>query len=160
MPRALFLDRDGTINVDYGYVHRREDFEFVDGIFDVCRLAQRKGFKIFVVTNQSGIARKMFTESEYQRLTRWMKGRFHEEGVCIEAVYHCPHLEGANRKPNPGMFIASQRRYKIDMTNSISVGDSDRDIEASKRAGIKNCFKVNNRTRFDAVIDFLNHLPS
>lgn len=134
--KALFLDRDGTINVDYGYVHEWSKFKFVKGVVDFCRRAQDCGYSIFVVTNQSGIARGMFTECEYQSLTRRMKREFVKRGVKITAVYHCPSLEGPDRKPAPGLFLKAQRRYGIDMKNSIAVGDKPRDVEAGKAAGV------------------------
>lgn len=134
--KALFLDRDGTINVDYGYVHEWSKFEFIEGVVEFCRRAQDRGYSIFVVTNQSGIARGMFTEREYQALTRRMKREFARQGVKIAAVYHCPALEGPNRKPAPGLFLKAQRRYGIDMRRSVSVGDKPRDVEAGKAAGV------------------------
>lgn len=134
--KALFLDRDGTINVDYGYVHEWSKFEFVEGVMEFCRRAQGRGYSIFVVTNQSGIARGMFTEREYRSLTRRMKREFARQGVKVVAVYHCPALEGPNRKPAPGLFLKAQRRYGIDMKRSVSVGDKPRDVEAGKAAGV------------------------
>ena len=134
--KALFLDRDGTINVDYGYVHEKERFEFLPGIFDFCRRAVGLGYSIFVITNQSGIARGMFGEREYASLTRWMKRRFAAEGCPITAVYHCPRLDGPDRKPAPGLFLRASRRYGIDMAASVSVGDKPRDVEAGKAAGV------------------------
>lgn len=134
--KALFLDRDGTINVDYGYVHEWSKFEFVEGVMEFCRRAQDRGYSIIVATNQSGIARGMFTECEYRSLTRRMKREFARNGVKITAVYHCPDLEGPDRKPAPGLFLKAQRRYGIDMKRSVSVGDKPRDVEAGKAAGV------------------------
>ena len=145
--KALFLDRDGTINVDYGYVHEWSRFEFVEGVVEFCRRAQTRGYSIFVVTNQSGIARGMFAESEYQSLTRRMKREFARNGVKITAVYHCPTLEGPNRKPAPGLFLKAQRRYGIDMRRSVSVGDKARDVEAGKAAGVGRNFLLDVSTR-------------
>ena len=134
--KALFLDRDGTVNVDYGYVHEWSKFEFVEGVMEFCRRAQGHGYSIFVVTNQSGIARGMFTEREYQSLTRRMKREFARNGVKITAVYHCPDLDGPDRKPAPGLFLKARRRYGIDMKRSVSIGDKPRDVEAGKAAGV------------------------
>ena len=134
--KALFLDRDGTINVDYGYVHEKEKFEFLPGAIEFCRKAQDKGYALIVITNQSGIARGMFTERDYQALTRHMKREFRKAGVRITAAYHCPKLEGPDRKPAPGLFLKAQRRYGIDMAESVSVGDKPRDVEAGKAAGV------------------------
>ena len=136
MTKALFLDRDGTINIDRAYVHRREDFEFIDGVFDFCRMAQEKGYQIVVVTNQSGIARGYYTEEDYRALTDWMVGEFAARGVKIAAVFHCPELSGPDRKPAPGMFIKARDMLGIDMEASVSIGDKPRDMEAGERAGV------------------------
>ena len=90
--KALFLDRDGVINVDRGYVHKREDFEFCDGIFELCKFFIRKSFGIFIITNQSGIARQYYTEQDFQNLNNWMLNEFERNGVYISSVYHCPHF--------------------------------------------------------------------
>jgi len=136
MPKALFLDRDGTINIDSGYVHSREDFIFIDGVFDFCRKAQDKGYLIIIVTNQSGISRGYYTESDYHALTTWMIEEFAKRNITITDVFYCPDLSGPNRKPEPGMFLSAREKYNIDMSASISVGDSLRDITAGTRAGV------------------------
>lgn len=135
MPKALFLDRDGTINVDHGYVYRVEDFEFIPGIFELCARAQELGYIILIITNQSGIARGYYTEEDYARLTRHMVSEFARRGIHITDVLHCPELSGPDRKPEPGLFLAAQRKHGIDMGASISVGDKPRDVEAGQRAG-------------------------
>ena len=101
MAKALFLDRDGTINEDRAYVHAKEDFAFIDGVFDFCRRAQEKGYLVIVVTNQSGIARGYYTEADYRKLTDWMVAEFARHGVTVADVFHCPSLEGPDRKPEP-----------------------------------------------------------
>ncbi len=136
MAKALFLDRDGTINVDHGYVHSRERFEFIDGVFDFCRAAQNKGYLIIIVTNQSGIARGYYTEADYRALTDWMVAEFARNGVTITDVFHSPKLSGADRKPEPGLFLKARDKWAIDMPSSVSLGDKPRDIEAGERAGV------------------------
>ncbi len=136
MAKALFLDRDGTINVDHAYVHTKEAFDFIDGVFDFCRRAQQKGYLIIVVTNQSGIARGYYTEDDYQALTGWMIAEFARHGVTITDVFHCPELSGPDRKPAPGMFLKARDKYAIDMASSVSLGDKPRDVEAGERAGV------------------------
>lgn len=136
MRKALFLDRDGVINIDAGYVHAPEDFVFIDGIFDFCQLAVTKGYLIIVVTNQSGIERGIFSEDEFCRTNSHMLEEFRRRGVEITDVFHCPHLENEDRKPNPGMFVKAQRKWGIDMAESVSVGDRDRDIQAGAAAGV------------------------
>lgn len=142
--KALFLDRDGTINVDYGYVYQPEKFDFIDGIFDLCRRAQEKGYLIIVITNQSGIARGYYTVSDYEKCTRYMIDKFKEQGIKITDVFYCPDLSGEDRKPNAGLFLKAQQKYDIDMSESVSVGDKERDIEAGKKAGVGRNFLFNN----------------
>ena len=136
MTKALFLDRDGTINVDYGYVYEPERFVFIDGVFDFCRMAQDKGYLLIVVTNQSGIARGYFTEADFAAITKYMVDRFTAAGVTITDVFHCPSLEGPDRKPEPGMFLKAKEKYDIDMAASVNIGDKERDIEAGRLAGV------------------------
>ncbi len=138
MTKALFLDRDGTINVDYGYVYEPERFVFIDGVFDFCRIAQEKGYLIIVVTNQSGIERGYFTETDFAAITKYMVERFAAAGVTITDVFHCPSLEGPDRKPEPGMFLKAKAKYDIDMALSVNIGDRDRDIDAGRCAGVGN----------------------
>jgi len=142
--RALFLDRDGVINVDHGYVHRPEQFEFVDGIFELCRRARDLGYLIVVVTNQAGIGRGYYTEQAFHELTVWMKQRFSDQGIEIAAVYFCSHhaehgvgeykRECERRKPNPGMLLDAAREHAIDLSRSVLIGDKESDVEAGLRA--------------------------
>jgi D-glycero-D-manno-heptose 1,7-bisphosphate phosphatase len=144
--RALFLDRDGVINEDRHYVHRIEDFHFIDGIFDLCRAATDAGLAIIVVTNQAGIGRGLFTEQQFHVLTDWMNARFAEQGITIDQAYHCPHhpLYGVGhykrdclcRKPNPGMILRARNDHGICLRNSILVGDKKWDIVAANAAGV------------------------
>lgn len=143
--KALFLDRDGTINFDYGYVGSVEKFKFIDGIFEFCNKAQALGYKIIIITNQSGIARGYYTVNEYNKVTKYMCNEFKRHGITITDVLYCPDLSGPNRKPAPGLFLLARDRYNIDMTCSVSVGDKQRDIEAAKAAGVaKNLLFQNN----------------
>ncbi|MBC7993952.1 MAG: HAD family hydrolase [Rhizobacter sp.] len=143
---ALFLDRDGVINIDHAYVHRREDFDFVEGIFDLCRLAHERGYLIFVVTNQAGIGRGKYTEQDFHALTDWMCEVFRAEGAPITRVYFCPFhaehgvgaykLDSPFRKPNPGMILQAEQEFGVDLAASVLVGDTETDIQAGVRAGI------------------------
>ena len=146
MYRALFLDRDGVINIEKNYVSTIEEFEFIDGIFDLCRLANKLGFLIIVITNQAGIGRGYYSEADFQHLTRWMVDRFADEGVAIARVYHCPDhptagigeylRESYDRKPNPGMLLRARDELNIDLPNSVLVGDKASDIQAGIAAGV------------------------
>jgi D-glycero-D-manno-heptose 1,7-bisphosphate phosphatase len=144
---ALFLDRDGVINVDHGYVHRPEQFEFVPGIFELARFwTDERRRPIIVVSNQSGIGRGYFDEDAYARLTRWMCDRFVAERAPIARVYHCPYhpLRGVGRyrrdhewrKPNPGMLLQAASEFNLDLARSAILGDKMSDIEAGAAAGI------------------------
>ena len=142
---ALFLDRDGVINVEKNYLHKKEDFEFIEGIFELCRFYQDRGYLIIVVTNQSGIARAYYSEIDFSNLTLWMIDEFSEKGIEIAQVYHCPHHPDISgececRKPRPGMLIQAAEDFNVDLENSILVGDSERDIEAAYNAGLKETY--------------------
>jgi D-glycero-D-manno-heptose 1,7-bisphosphate phosphatase len=139
--RALFLDRDGVINIDHGYVSRVEDFRFVPGILDFILQAQRKGYLPIVVTNQSGIGRGYYTREDFERLTEHMLQKMQEHGIAIDRsrVFHCPHAPEVGcecRKPMPGMFLEAKERFGIDMGNSLMIGDKPSDIEAANAAGV------------------------
>ena len=142
---ALFLDRDGVVNVEKNYLHRIEEFEFIDGIFALCRRYQERGFLIVIVTNQSGIARGYYSEADFAVLTAWMVGEFEKRGIRIAKVYHCPHHpeisgECSCRKPEPGMFLEAASELGIDLERSVLVGDSERDIVAARRAGLHETY--------------------
>lgn len=151
--RALFIDRDGIINVDHGYVHRIEQFEFIPGIFELTRFVSSElGWPIIVATNQSGIGRGYFDEQAFDLLTRWMCERFRQEGAPLTRVYHCPyhpeHGIGAYRadhpwrKPRPGMLLQAADDYGISLADSVLVGDTMTDIEAGAAAGIRRLIRV------------------
>ncbi len=143
MVKALFLDRDGTINVDYGYVFQPEKFEFIDGIFELCQKAQDMGYLIIVITNQSGIARGYFSEQDFAKLNSYMIAEFAKHNIKITDVFYCPELSGNRRKPECGMFIEAQDKYNIEMQKSVSIGDKERDVEAGKKAGVGKNFLFN-----------------
>ncbi len=155
MSKALFLDRDGIINIDHGYVYKIEDFEFVEGIFDLCRLAIDKGYQIFVITNQAGIARGYYDKTAFEVLSKWMVNAFAEQGITITKVYYCPHhpSKGVNefvmscdcRKPEPGMIKQAQQEFAIDLMESVFVGDKVSDMQAASKAGIKTRILVDSR---------------
>ncbi len=137
--RALFLDRDGVINEDSGYIYKIEDFKFKDGIFDLIERYQSEGYLPIIVTNQSGIGRGYYTQDDYMKLTEYMVSEFAKEGIKIEAVYHCPHTPDDKcscRKPRSGMFMAAKKALKLDMKNSIMIGDKESDMIAAKSAKV------------------------
>jgi D-glycero-D-manno-heptose 1,7-bisphosphate phosphatase len=144
--RALFLDRDGVINAERGYVHCLADFSFQEGIFGLCRAAQTLGYLLVVVTNQAGIARGYYSEAEFLQLTEWMIQKFSEQQIVIARVYYCPYhpihgvgeykYDSPDRKPRPGMLLRAQTDFDLDLTSSILVGDKLADIEAAAAAGV------------------------
>lgn len=144
--RALFLDRDGVINVDDGHVHRRERFEFKSGIFELCRAAQHLGYLLIVVTNQAGIARGYYSEADFHHLTNWMMDQFLDHDVQITRVYYCPFhpvnglgeykRDSLDRKPNPGMLLRAQSELNLDLASSILIGDQVSDMRAAAAAGV------------------------
>ncbi|MCU0462190.1 MAG: HAD family hydrolase [Bacteroidales bacterium] len=141
MNKALFIDRDGVINVDKVHVFRHEDFEFSRGIFDLCRKYADQGYKIIVITNQAGIARGIYSEEDFKNLTSWMVSQFAKKRISISKVYHCPHhpdLTGpcSCRKPEPGMILQAIKDFNLDISQCILIGDKESDLEAGRRAGI------------------------
>ena len=145
LSKALFLDRDGVINIEKDYLYKIEDFEFIDGVFELCKHYQNLGYKIFVVTNQSGIARGYYTVDDFHILTTWMLKEFLKQNIKIQKVYFCPHhpdISGACdcRKPKPKMLYDARDEFGIDLVNSIIVGDKQRDIEAGINAGLNETY--------------------
>lgn len=144
--RALFLDRDGIINIDHAYVYRQQDFIFIDGIFNLCQQAKQHGYLLIVVTNQAGIGRGYYTEDDFAKLTEWMCNEFRQHQAEIDRVYHCPShpehgigaykIDSPNRKPAPGMILQAAQDFDIDLTRSVLLGDKESDIAAGLHAGI------------------------
>ena len=157
--KALFLDRDGVINEDAGYVYRREDFVFKDGIFAALRGFAKAGYALVVVTNQSGIGRGYYTLEQFDELCRFMLGEFEKEGVKIEKIYFCPHAPEADclcRKPKPGMLLKAASELNIDLARSIMIGDKDSDVQAGQSAGVGVNLKLDDRLKSVAeALEFL-----
>jgi D-glycero-D-manno-heptose 1,7-bisphosphate phosphatase len=144
--KAVFLDRDGIINIDKSYLFKREDFEFCDGIFEVLLHLQRLGYLLIIVTNQSGIARGYYTEEEFLSLTHWMVALLKQKGIVITEVFYCPHHPNAQcecRKPKAQMLLKALEKYTIDPKYSWMIGDKESDIEAGRNANIVNTIFVN-----------------
>jgi D-glycero-D-manno-heptose 1,7-bisphosphate phosphatase len=141
MNKALFIDRDGVINIDKVHVFLKEDFEFTPGIFDLCRSYQDKGFLIIVITNQAGIAKGIYTEDDFLKLTDWMTGELKKRGITISKVYYCPHHPDITgpcecRKPKPGMILRAREEFNLDLSTCVLVGDNETDLQAGRNAGI------------------------
>lgn len=148
--KAAFLDRDGVINIDHGYVYRWEDFEFVPGAVAAMRRLQEAGYLLVVVTNQSGIGRGMYGETDFQCLSAQLHEHLAAQGVRLAAIEHCPHLPDAQlpvyrircdcRKPAPGMLLRAARVLDIDLGGSVMFGDKASDIEAAQGAEVGRAF--------------------
>tara|TARA_B100000886_G_scaffold333611_2_gene287955 strand:- start:4606 stop:5136 length:531 start_codon:yes stop_codon:yes gene_type:complete len=149
MNSALFLDRDGVINVDYGYVHAKDNFVFNEEIFDLVSFANSKNFLVIVVTNQAGIGKGLYTEEDFNILTKWISEKFISNNGKIEKTYFCPFHEDANihkyrkksidRKPSPGMIYKACKEFNINPQKSIIIGDKESDIRAGISANIAKC---------------------
>lgn len=146
MNKAIFLDRDGTINIDHGYVHQIDDFEFIEGSINALKKLKEMGYLLVLVTNQSGIARGYFTEAQFLQLTEWMDWSLAEQGVDFDGIYYCPHHPDGKgefkedcscRKPKPGMLLDAMKALNIDPQQSIMVGDKIEDIKAGINAKVK-----------------------
>ncbi|MFZ7175265.1 D-glycero-beta-D-manno-heptose 1,7-bisphosphate 7-phosphatase [[Pasteurella] aerogenes] len=146
MNKAIFLDRDGTLNIDYGYVHEIDQFHFIEGSIEALQQLKQMGYLLVLVTNQSGIARGYFSEQQFLQLTEWMDWSLADRGVDLDGIYYCPHHpDGIGefkqdcdcRKPKAGMLNQAIKELKIDPARSIMIGDKMEDMIAGKSAGIK-----------------------
>jgi D-glycero-D-manno-heptose 1,7-bisphosphate phosphatase len=147
--RALFLDRDGVVNQEIGYLYQSEDVRWMEGIIPLCQTAQRFGYKLIVVTNQSGIARGFYTQQDFDNLMLFMRIELARHNITLDGVYHCPyHPEGIgeykreheDRKPSPGMLYRAALDHWIDLSQSILIGDRCSDIAAANAAHLKQAF--------------------
>ena len=149
---AVFLDRDGVINVDSGYVGDWDSFLFLPGVIEAMRRLCEAGYALVIVTNQSGIGRGFYTEEDFHVLTECMLDELSRHGVSIAGVYFCPHLPQAMlphyrkacdcRKPKPGLIHRALEELDIDLTRSAMVGDRDSDMQAALAAGIPHRYQV------------------
>ena len=149
---AAFLDRDGVINRDHGYVGKWEEFEFLPGAIEGMRLLEQAGYALIVVTNQSGIARGYYTEEDFKKLTRRMLEALETHGVHVTAVYHCPHhpqgvvpelaINCGCRKPAPGMLLRAAKEHGLSLADSVMIGDKPSDLDAAWEAGVEKRLAV------------------
>jgi len=147
MQRAVFLDRDGTIIEDVGYLSDICQIRILPGAAEAIRLLKHNGFKVIIVTNQAGVAKGYFSEEKLQEINTRLLETMSEQGAHVDKIYYCPHhtegtveeykKECSWRKPNPGMIEAAAREYDLDITNSFMIGDKSSDIEAGRRAGCR-----------------------
>ena len=177
MNKAVFLDRDGTINVEKEYLYKIDDFEYLPGAVDGLKRLQALGYLLIVVTNQSGIARGYYSEADYHHLDRWMKDDLAKQGVKITASYYCPHLPNALvkkyavecdcRKPGLGMYNQAIKEWNIDVDSSIAIGDKIRDLAICKESKCKGVIFSDSKDSIPDSIqcfadwkDFSEHMDS
>ena len=159
--KTIFLDRDGVINHEVGYLHKIEDFQFIDGVFEACLYFQSLNFQIVVITNQSGIGRGYYSESDFYQVNNWMLDQFKHRGIKILNVFFCPHgPEDACecRKPKPGMLLQAKLKYDIDMNRSWMIGDKEDDVKAANAAGISQTILVKSGHDVDITNSNANHI--
>ena len=157
--KTIFLDRDGVINEEVNYLHEIKNFKFIDGVFEACLHFQKLNYEIIITSNQSGIARGYFSESDYIKLTKWMLDEFNQKNISILDTFYCPHGPDSKcycRKPQPGMLIEAERKHNINMQDSWMIGDKESDIVAANNAGISNTILV----RSGHYVDELNSSSS
>lgn len=156
--KALYLDRDGVINEDYGHVFKKENFKFKPGIFELTKQAMINKYKIIIITNQAGIGRGYYTENDFKKLNIWMCKQFEKKGISIEKVYYSPFhpthgigkylKDDDSRKPKPGMILQSVKDMQINLRASILIGDKQTDIQAGLTAGVGvNILLSENKTK-------------
>ncbi len=146
--KAVFLDRDGTINVDYGYLYKPSDLRFIDGAVEAMRILSDNGYKIVIITNQSGIGRGYFTEAQYQEFSDELSAQLRDSGVEITATMMCPHSPEQKcscRKPNPTMVLEAMNLYDIAAEGSYMFGDKPSDVECGEAAGVTSCLITENQ---------------
>lgn len=152
MNKAAFFDRDGVINIDYGFVGQIENYDLIQGVPDALRFLKDRGFYLVLVTNQSGIARGKYTESDFFKVSSFMQANLSLYDACFDKIYFCPHHPSADlpqyrcdcdcRKPKSGMFYKAQKELNLDMRECLMFGDHASDLLAAKNAGISKLYLV------------------
>jgi D-glycero-D-manno-heptose 1,7-bisphosphate phosphatase len=161
--KAVFIDRDGVINNDEGhyYIYKAKDFKLNKGIIEGLRLLQSAGYKLFVITNQGGVAKGKYTEDDVENVHGHFLQLMFDNDIRITDIYYCPHHDSIApcdcRKPKPGMILQAIDEHQIDPSKSFLIGDSDRDIEAGKAAGLIQCFKIEKNS---SIIPVCNEISS
>jgi D-glycero-D-manno-heptose 1,7-bisphosphate phosphatase len=161
--RAVFVDRDGTLIEDTGFIRRVDEVKLLSGAAEAVARLNKAGWAVVVVTNQSGVARGLLTEKDIAATNERMKELLSKEGARVDAVYYCPHLPEGKiseyavvcdcRKPRPGMFLRAAREHDVDLAGSVAVGDSARDVEAGLNAGTRAILLTESETRADEAPD-------
>jgi D-glycero-D-manno-heptose 1,7-bisphosphate phosphatase len=160
--KALFLDRDGVVNIDYAFVHQQQNFTFVEGIFELCHYFTNRNYQIFIITNQSGIGRGFYTEQTFQKLMQWVSAEFLKRAIVIQKSYYCPHhpIEGIGiykrhcdcRKPKAGMLFKAAKEFNLDLSQSLLIGDKLSDIATGKKAKLQHNYLI--KSHYQSAYDF------
>ncbi|MBI2529709.1 MAG: D-glycero-beta-D-manno-heptose 1,7-bisphosphate 7-phosphatase [Candidatus Diapherotrites archaeon] len=154
---AVFLDRDGTINHDYGYVHEIKKFRFLPNAIDALKKLSKSRYRIIITTNQSGIGRGYFPEADFMRLSKHMADSLKKQNAGIDAIYYCPHSPKENcacRKPKTAMLLAAKKDFNIALNKSFVIGDKSEDIEMGKKAGCRTILITTERREKNSNADF------
>lgn len=162
MQKAVFLDRDGVVNIDYGYIGQIERFDIIRGTAKALKKLKDMGYLTVLVTNQSGIARGKYTYSDFLKVSAFMQANLSLYDACFDGIYCCPHHDNALieqyrvscecRKPKPGMFYSAQKDLQIDLTKSVMIGDHATDLFAAKSAGIRSLFLIGEHIKKESVL--------
>ena len=160
--KACFLDRDGVLNEDIGYLHKCEDFKWIDGAVEAIKLLKKNNFLVIVITNQSGISRGYFDSKDVTNLHEWMNKILKKEDIQINDFFFSGDLPNNNpesrRKPSPKMINEAVEKYKLDKTRCFMIGDKLSDLEAAKNAQIKGFLfnKSNLKNFIEKILDKIN----
>lgn len=164
MNKAIFLDRDGVINIDRNYVYKVEDFEFIPRAIGALKMLSKTDYKIIIITNQSGIGRELYTHEDLKKVMDFMYKEFDKHKIKVEKKYYfCPHhptkgigeyrVECDCRKPKTGMFKQAQKDFDIDMSKSFYIGDLEPDMVAGRNAGCKTIFVLSGHGKKEDLKD-------
>lgn len=150
--KVIFLDRDGTINVEKNYLYKIEDWEFEEGVIEALKKLQDLGFKLIVISNQSGIGRKYYTKEDADKIFRYMENELKKKGIIITKSYYCPHYneECDCRKPKLGLFYQAQREFNIELSHSYAIGDKIRDLSICSKEPVKGFLLHNNEEEINS----------
>jgi D-glycero-D-manno-heptose 1,7-bisphosphate phosphatase len=165
MNRAVFLDRDGTINIDKGYVYRTEDFVFLDGFIEALKVFHELNYYVIVITNQSGVARGYYGEEDVIKLHQYMDEELKKSGTYIDAYYYCPHHKDGKvkkyaidcncRKPKSGLILKAKEDFNLNLKASILIGDKQTDIDAANNAKVGNTLLISNTALYYEIKSYI-----
>lgn len=156
--KVIFLDRDGTINDDYGYVHEKDKLKFLPGVIEGLKKLIESNYKLIIITNQSGIGRGYYTEEEYHEFTKYMLEELKKNNIYIDDIYYCPHTVKDNcncRKPKLKLFYDAIEKYNVDIENSYAIGDKERDLSICNDTKITGILVYNKSDNYLCKEDLL-----